>query len=233
MNKKLLAFVWMLFFSLAGVYAATFFYSDTFISFPGQSQTLQVIPSDLTATTPNQTWLDFDGVNDEVSVSKPNYLNISNPFTITAWIKTGTLKGTGDDGDIVTIWNAAGNQRGFALSINNNKLKFITSTDGGGTLLNNSIGSTSIGNDSDWIHVAGRFNGTSLEVFLNGSSDDSTPNGAIVFNSNQTIEIAVSRQYGWFNGSIADVRMFNRSLENNEIDQLYKRGWPIQWDGVI
>lgn len=162
------------------------------------------------------TGCNFDGTDDYVNLGNSSILNPTR-ITITAWIKFNSIPYTNQ----IAIDRSA-SYRLIDPDVNSSKLsaRFATTNVnwGNGTLAGNTTLSA-----NTWYHVAFTYDGSYARVWLNGIEDGSvaasgdlvTANGNnIIGNYNDLI------QY-WFNGSIDDVRIYNRALSGAEVSQLY------------
>jgi hypothetical protein len=122
-----------------------------------------------------------------------------------------------------------------AVTGKNTTVPFALSTINGGEFLiiNDSnfyrANSSSDVNDGNWHHLAATFNGSEMRLYVDGSleatntsySGDLPQNGYAVW---------IGRNYsadsptGYFNGTIDEVALWNRTLSATEISNLYKRG---------
>ena len=84
--------------------------------------------------------------------------------------------------------------------------------------VNNRGTETYIGNNS-WNHILTTFNGTSLNVYVNGSlvSSNVVNNLTSISTNSNPVKIG-----GYFNGTIDEVQIWNRSLTADEISELYQ-----------
>lgn len=158
-----------------------------------------------------------------------NYINTSNDppgsvlstqgLTVMAWIKTNTLVSSG--GDIVTRFIAASGQRAWDLQISSGKLRMQGSTDGNTVVT--VTGATTIPSSSSYTHVAGVWNGTHMNVYVNGVLDSATGTAlaSIVNPTGVPIEIGRGRSGQNFNGTIDEVIVSNRSYSQAEIWAVY------------
>lgn len=166
----------------------------------------------------------FDGNNDFVETTNTNLFNCHGSISVFAWIKPDSMYS--DDGDIAMKYNPSGDNRAWLLRIANNNLRFSSTPDGLSGGLVSATGSSNIpSNSENWIFVGATFNGTTLQVYVNGTPDDTTPPETTCFyNSTVGIEIARSRASYMFNGSIDELRIYNRLLSESEILELYNSG---------
>ena len=164
--------------------------------------------------------MQFDGVNDYVSIERPIELDLSISF----WIKTIQAGGTG------TYWykgfglidgEAPGIQNDFGVSLNGGKIAFgIGNTDV-------TVKSAKKVNDGNWHHVAVTRSALSGEmiVYIDGVSDatgtgptgeKSAPNKLHIGNLQTDIN--------FFNGLLDEVSLYTGILTYDEVAELYQAG---------
>ena len=173
--------------------------------------------------------LSLDGSGDYVDVGDADSLDfgIADSFTIVARINTNQSQCLIVNKRYCTSGGTW--QEGYSLSLYQSKLYF-----GIEDISNNSLsihGSTIVG-DGQWHHIAAVRDATTdkLHLYLNGNSDV-TPVTDITtasLNTAQPFTIgSFNRSSGdqlYFNGSIDDVRIYNKALSAQEIQQLYQAG---------
>lgn len=77
-----------------------------------------------------------------------------------------------------------------------------------------------------WYHVVGTFNGTHARIYLNGELNDTTTVALSTLRTFQLDDIG-AYQFGsnfFFNGTIDEVGVWNRSLSSSEVSDLYNSG---------
>lgn len=156
--------------------------------------------------------LSFDGTDDVVDVSNKTDLDITGPFTVSAWVKSdgpsdyGIIAGTTDNADLngyyVTINQATGFPTVYSLQ---------------GATYQSAVVNTSILGDGSWHHIAGIFDGTNLTMYLDGVAG--APVAALAPTSNvQSFRIGASHYPGrFFTGGIDDVRVYNAALDDSHV----------------
>ncbi|MHC4394471.1 MAG: LamG-like jellyroll fold domain-containing protein [Planctomycetota bacterium] len=168
--------------------------------------------------------LDFNGVGDYVDMADTvkNYLGTS--YTVSAWIKANTITGV----HAIAVYRRSvsdiGYQILFQLDYNNADVRFIV-----GSLGNNAVAYYPNALTTDtWYHVAGVREGNTLNVYVNAVSgaSDSRTFGVI---SADNLKIGVLHCCGtpltsYFDGTIDDVRIYDRVLSAGEILALYQAG---------
>lgn len=166
----------------------------------------------------------FDGVDDYVDVG---YNNSLKPTTLTysTWIKFSTSQS--GRAIMALFTNASG---GMALGIHDsapNKIKFHTNSIGSDSG-NGVVGSTAL-NDNIWHSIVGTFDNGTLKLYVDGELDK-TLTGVATPNYPTSTNFSIGRWTGgvsqYFNGSISDTRIYDRTLSLKEIQTLYNQGRP-------
>ncbi len=175
--------------------------------------------------------LDFDGVDDYVDVGDPADDSLDfeagDSFSISAWIKTDD-----ENGQIVykrKYTGVGGYQEGYRLRLLWNLLFGIEDTSGNGISI---LGDTMVADDQ-WHHVvAVRDTATDkLYLYLDGSSDATPVTDPTIetLATDRSLEIGradstVSPYLSYHDGKIDDVRIYERALSAEEVQQLYLAG---------
>jgi predicted outer membrane repeat protein len=157
--------------------------------------------------------LDFDGVDDYVDVGNDISLMTTSDLTIYAWIKARESR--------ACIYSHSWSGFGLGFGIGNNnydgRLGFYTQTHGhwieaGGSLA-----------DDTWHQVAATLEGTMVRLYTDSieiGSDTGTPAANL-----NGIGLIGLYNYDWFfGGTIDDVRIYDKALSANEIQELYHTG---------
>ncbi len=149
--------------------------------------------------------LEFNG-SSYIEVPSFNELQGANEFTIGFWIKFN------DPQDYV-MWRDSG----WLIEVRNSNYRFRFNLDGSwrtSFYMDHIIG--------EWHHVSVTWDGTNTRSYLNAdikinSTDDSSYN----YMSNISDILNIAHRSTYFEGEIDDVRMYNRSLSQEEISLLY------------
>ena len=149
---------------------------------------------------------DFDGDNDYVDIGNDVSLRSPN-LTISGWVKTDS-QGTQTHA-IVGI-----TQYGLRKTSTNKPEGFIWGC--------NVIGSTNLDNNS-WYYLTYVYNGTNGLLYVNGNSEGTMCSGDTRLGSNNIFIGARDASAEDWNGSIDEVMIYNRSLTQAEINELYER----------
>ncbi len=165
--------------------------------------------------------LAFDGVNDYVSAGNSPSLNITDALTIEAWIKflnlsdgygTAITKGyTGSSATTPWMFYPSGTTtfRFYAANSTGGRTNVLL-----GSSLSNGV----------WYHFVGVYNGTHLIPYKNGVAGTSAYLGGNLLSNTGNVFIGYKWGSRYFNGTIDEVRIYNRALSSDEIKASYNAG---------
>lgn len=168
---------------------------------------------------------EFDGVNDGIYLGNGK---VGTSFTVIGWAKSNNPAAN----DVLVQFDPAAGDGNKLSVLDFVKVKaLLIDSTGSGTGFQYYHGATSIPTDT-WYHYAVTWNGTDLKIYYNGSED--TP-----YTKQQDDVITVTdtdrhRMIGYsymdnanyFNGTIDEVRTYNRSLSATEIEEMYNNSIP-------
>lgn len=160
----------------------------------------------------------FNGSSDYVNAVVSSNLNFVDEITVSAWVKTGDSVG------IRAIVSRAWLQNWFFAI--NPRIRFSYISSSAGTLID--WGDTYLQNNI-WYHVVVVYKDSekSVDFYLNGQSDGSGVYPDTMRQTDWSPNLLIGgygsgiSQNRNFNGSIADVRIYNRALSLAEIQLLY------------
>ena len=161
----------------------------------------------------------FNGSNSVISASNPNSSGGARSFS--AWIKTTSTAFQG------IITNGGGSHAsGLNMFVYNNKLY---STSGKGNGENYGPTSSASINTGDWVHcvltMSGTAIGSTLKTYVNGSLDGTHTTTVLITDTYDAFRIGGryinSSNAAYFNGSIDQVRIFNKAISASEVTALY------------
>ncbi|NNK69610.1 MAG: LamG domain-containing protein, partial [Flavobacteriaceae bacterium] len=177
---------------------------------------------DIVVTVSNCNSINFDGVNDFVTL-KNNYI-LDSAFTAEVWVKTHDISGTQT---VFAKRNSTETNRGYNLNIENGTVKFYWYSATG----NGSISSTHKINSSRWYHIAVAYDGSTYKLYIDGI-DLGTISGTVKSPSatDATVETIVggidqsfksdnnigNLFYGWMD----ELRIWNKALTPAQIRQM-------------
>lgn len=164
------------------------------------------------------TSLSFNGINSYVQIEdsallKPNELSLS------AWVKT-----EGHDSNFIVekqknLWVS------YAMRITgdgpNSKAECLIGTDSSPTSY--TVASTSNVGNNAWHNIVCTYDGVNLKIYFDGNLEATTyVNNNIYYDGSTGVRIGYHVEPStYFNGSIDDVRIYNKSLTSLEIKSLY------------
>jgi hypothetical protein len=170
----------------------------------------------------------FNGQTNFISISNSDSLNVqTGNLSISAWIKkTGNL-GIGDSNQtIIAKGNGASTFTYILVLKSTNKVNFSLYD---GTNNPSVLSNTIIQNDT-WYHVVGTYDGTNLNIYVNGIFDNSSGRGSYTTapTKNSTVEIGMwPYQHGTrgkFYGYIDEPKIYPYARTAAEIKQDYNLG---------
>ncbi len=156
----------------------------------------------------------FSQGNDYITSSAGVTGNV--PFSFSAWIRYPTSISTGQD--FITMGNDGINGAGLYARVDTNKLKVVR---GGG--VPDASGTTTLSINT-WYHVVYTYNNGAYKVYLNGNEEISVSESALNLGSTN---FNIGKHTGtstYWSGSIDEVGIWNRSLNQTEITALYNSG---------
>ncbi|MFH2027810.1 MAG: LamG-like jellyroll fold domain-containing protein, partial [Nanoarchaeota archaeon] len=164
----------------------------------------------------------FDGTGEYMYSTDLTQLEGRDEMSVEAWIKPATSGAANSNRQIVSKWY--GTDSTFDLGYRNldsNTLTFGIYTDG----VYSAPSNQNIDNTDGWVYLVGTYNSTHLKLYINGELDNTSLGSGALKNSGQNLVIgcyssACSSSYN-FNGMIDEVRIWNRSLTSDEIQQQY------------
>ena len=154
----------------------------------------------------------FDGVDDFISVAHNTSLDVVTAnHSLSFWMKTST-------GNVQVLMEKGRNEE-LAAFIINNKIYW------GGS--NGYYGGTTVVNNGNWYHIVFVADGSSSEIFINGSSV-ATGGNKIEASANTDQFIIGKALYGSarYNGIIDEVSIFNYALSSSNVSAIYNSGVP-------
>ncbi len=166
--------------------------------------------------------LSFDGTDDYVEVPDHDALDLSDEFTITAWIK---LSDAGISGrrPIVSKEVSPDSNRGWEFKVNNGQLAmqlYSTAADEGKLTI---TGSATL-QAGEWYHVAGIYSSSGPEQFyINGELDKEQELVTTLQANDSPVNIGAYRWNGYkvyFAGLLDDLQIHNVALSADEIFML-------------
>ena len=157
----------------------------------------------------------FDGADDFVNIPDNTLLKGMDELTISFWAKHNT--GTFDSWEaMLTKGDTSGSYR---IHMSSNYVQWVVETENGYSPATSNFTPTA----DVWFHVVGTYKNGSQKLYINGiENGNSTHTGTVKTN---TYPVAIGKNSqstgrNW-NGSIDEVRIYNRALSADEVTQLY------------
>jgi len=168
-----------------------------------------------TNTDPDAKWgsaLNFDGVNDYVSVpDRPEWDFGYNNFSISFWFKK----------------HGATRQYALSMGSSSNNLMFEFNDAGYGAYVywmgggTNNVRTTSQYNDSKWHHLTLARNSSAFTLYVDGKNRTTAGYSSNIQINGPTYIGMLGSNY-WWNGSIDEIRIWNRTLAPAEVEMHYR-----------
>jgi len=162
------------------------------------------------------TAMTFNGTSDYVSVADSASLDGMANITIAFWGKASTFSDNA---------YPVGKRASYEFLANGGKLK--AGVNSGDWVYATTATSITTG---VWFHATVTYDGSNVKIYYNGSLEDTQPQSGLVANSTNPLGLGFllnpAVEGYQFNGSISDVRIYNRALSAGEVKQLYMRGRP-------
>ena len=163
----------------------------------------------------------FNGSNDYIAIGDSSELDAGlNQLTVAAWVYPKDLS---SNHAIVSKWQRFGTtNRSYSLFVILGNIIFSVenSSDDSVSASNNTALST-----NSWQYVVGTWNGSKVKLYVNGEiADEKNLTGAGVYDSTAGLAIGkvnTNENYYYFNGTIDEVEIYNRSLSKEQIVAIF------------
>ena len=155
--------------------------------------------------------LDFDGNGDAVLIPTDAALDSADPFTVEFWVNSSDA--TSGQKLLVDKSHGFGDTLGWFFQTDGiGRVAFGLGSAGSFR----GVGTTDNIFDGQWHHVAGTYDGNTIELFVDGVSQDTETVGVFT-NNDRDIRIGSARNNGrFFTGQIDELRISNRVLSSSE-----------------
>ncbi|MDA0168687.1 hypothetical protein OJ998_06280 [Solirubrobacter taibaiensis] len=163
--------------------------------------------------------VNFDGQDDWITVADNSSLDLTTGATLEAWVKPAAI----DNAWRTILIKEQSDQLAYALYANTDASRpsgnVFTTQDNG------LAGPNPLPADR-WSHVATTFDGTTLRLYVNGVEVSSMPVTGPIKVSSGALRMGGNAVWGeWFNGTLDEVRVYNRALSGAEL--MADRDTPI------
>jgi hypothetical protein len=168
---------------------------------------------------------DFNGTDGYIDVGNDSSLNFSDNFSVGVWFNN---TGWGSKYDPVIMRNDADFNKYWYLSVGTSgTVSFVV----GNATVECSINSPTAISLDTWHHAVGTFNGTGCSLYLNGTLIANEINPVTNFSAtDKNVYVGADMETNWessnvyyFNGTIDEVSVWNRTLSAEEVLNIYDR----------
>jgi len=159
---------------------------------------------------------------DDVDLGHATNLEMTGDMSVSGWFKAESMTSIGHP----LISNHRYSNFGWALGVYDKKPTFFGYAEPGINTMN-AIGEADL-NTLTWYHLVGRINASHISVWVNGVENASVATGGNYFDSStdKTYIGDTTVHGGWdnFDGLIDEIGVWNRSITDAEISDLYNSG---------
>jgi hypothetical protein len=155
----------------------------------------------------------FNGTSDYLAAPDSESLDINgDQLTLAAWVN-GTSWATSH---FIRKIPDTGTGSIYMIRVQSNALRAIFSTSAGELVVQGVTPPVT----GEWMHMAFVYDGAEARIYVNGAVDGRGNISGDVVESDNELRIGRGEPAGYFNGSIDDVRVYNRALTDEEIKAL-------------
>lgn len=166
--------------------------------------------------------LEFDGENDRVTIKDDDALDITKNLTLMTWFNpSDSLNGRRmmvKNNSIFVIFDF-GNKDSVELLVKPNN-----------TFVQSKTTDWKVGT---WYHFAGTFDGKKMKVYINGKLENETPNNVPIAPSDLEFWIGADDLGSHFPGKIDEVRLYEKTLTEAEIQTVMDTPQVVQARGKL
>jgi hypothetical protein len=158
--------------------------------------------------------LQFDGVNDWVTIADAASLDLTASFTLEAWVKPSASGGWRTvvlkEGSGFSPYELYANDPGVSAPS-----AYFTPASGA---VRNVTGTSAL-STANWTHLAATYDGVNMRLYVNGALARSVARSGAIRTSNSALRIGGNQTWGgeFFAGTIDEVRVYNRALSAAEV----------------
>ena len=162
--------------------------------------------------------LQFSGSGENVEASHQDYLNLSE-FTVSTWVNFDALS-TGEWQSIVCKGSCGSPDRNYGLfqKKDGKQVHFSFYRTSGDWASYNSNAELST---DTWYHLVMTYDGSEFALYIDGSLDKSVSETGTPTTNSDPLYIGDFPDYSGMNGQVDDVRVYNRALTEDEVQDLY------------
>ena len=163
---------------------------------------------------------EFDGTESYIKVDYNSIFDFGSTYSFSFWVNNAVLSTVGVKG-IITCDSSSGavGPRGWLIFQFGQELRIACPFTGNQIDVANFFTT-----NNTWIHVGVTYDGTTFNVYKDGSIFDPTTTGLMALNANSQDLIIGNSAYGagrFFEGKLDEVAMFNTTLGATDIANIY------------
>ena len=170
---------------------------------------------------PNSAY-QFNGINNYISLPVSTPLNLTDNYSISAWVKLDSDIGVNGWNDIIAGSNG---DFGFGISANSSGVGYMKLTR---VSTNDAASSPNSVQKNVWKHLVMTYSNTNLKYYLDGQPNSefttSTIFNTLTGSAKRIGQRSSGTNAGFFHGAIDDLRVYSRVLSSNEVTALYGGG---------
>ncbi len=163
----------------------------------------------------------FDGSDDYINAGRGSSLDLTGNITVEAWVKPGRL-------EVAYLVKKASRDStdGYELSLSKatGKAYFRVNQKTSGDTYKLFSNSSYPVDGNTWVHLAGVYNGSHVQIYFNGKLENSMSGPANISSNNDNLKIGGTDDSRYFKGTIDEVIIWNRALSPEEINASYNSG---------
>lgn len=177
---------------------------------------------------PQYNSFDFNGSTQYINCGNDSSLQITGNITVCAWVLFDSVP-TSSKG-ILSKYTTVSDQRSWLLYRTSSEWRLLISPDGtNGFTISSSSSSVSA---SQWYHIAGVYDGSTIKLYLDGVEVDSTSYTGGVYNSSTNVLIGDYQGVAFIDGSVTQPMIFDSALSASDIAEIYNNGIPLGYDKI-
>jgi hypothetical protein len=164
----------------------------------------------------------FDGIDDYIEIQDDNSLDLTNNITVSAWINASSIQNTTNP-RIICKYIHPDSGYSFNIDADDSEHNLLFEFRDINSEWYGVHGISSL-NDEKWHHVAGTYNGKTISVYVDGILENFTNISFQTKINNNSLRIGHTPnipENQVFRGVIDEVRIYNRSLSEEEIRYIY------------
>ena len=197
--------------------------SETIVADNGSAQTLSQTPSgSVTTTAHNTTWLQLNGEDEYINTTQIDIFENLTNITVSMWVNI-----TSNSSSMRLFSNSEdGVNTPLQLSLTSSRLLASFTRDLGTT---DTVTSTNRIHLNEWTHIVLWRNSSDTTFYINGTQDSG---GFQSWNSSTSATTTIALKIGvlgngtafFLNSSIDEIRIYNDTLTDDEITEIYNSG---------